>query len=90
MINQAVQDLQGDWSKLIAGFNTANWPPNLNTALFEAVSQLKSNLKGIFSWDVEHSAMNNPPYCLEENADKILNLGQNPDYCSWSQARTEL
>ena len=89
MINQAVQDLQDDWSKLIAGFNTANRPPNPNTAL-EAVNQLKSNLNGIFSWDVEHSAMNNPPYCLEENADKILILGQNPDYCSWSQARTEL
>ena len=48
MINQAVQDLQGDWSKLIAGFNTANRAPNPNTTL-EAVSQLKSNLKGMFS-----------------------------------------
>lgn len=82
MINQAVQDLQGDWSKLIAGFNTANRAPNPNTAL-EAVSQVKSNLKGIFSWDAEHSATNNPSYCLEENADRILNLGQNPGSCSW-------
>ena len=83
MINQAVQDLQGDWSKLIAGFNTANRLPNPNTAL-QAVSQLKTNLRGIFSWDAEHSVSNRPPYCLEENAANILNLGQNPGDCRWS------
>ena len=81
-IQSAVSDIGNDWSKMIAGFNTANRSPDPNVALM-AVYELQANLKGTFSWDIEHSVSCNPAYCLENNSANILDQGQQPGSCSW-------
>ncbi|CAH3188118.1 unnamed protein product [Porites evermanni] len=80
-ITSAANDL-GSWSKLIAGFNSNNRNPNPSTAL-QAVYQLKSSLKGTFTWSAEDSQSNSPPYCIEKNSANILNNNQQPGSCNW-------
>ena len=85
-IQSAVSDIGNDWSKMIAGFNTANRSPDPNVALM-AVYELRANLKGTFSWDIEHSVSCNPAFCLEDNSANILDQGQQPESCGWPSSR---
>lgn len=46
ILNTAVNDVGGDWSKMIAGFNSANKYPEPSVAL-QSVEELGWILKGI-------------------------------------------
>ena len=80
-ITSAAMEL-GSWDKLIAGFNSNSRNPNPSTSL-QAVYQLKSVLKGTFTWAAEDSQSNSPPYCIEKNSANILNNNQQPGSCNW-------
>lgn len=81
---QAVQqELGSDRGKLVAGFNSNSSPPKPPVSL-ESVYDLRSSLKGVFTWDIEHSANNHPPYCLENGFAVILKHGNSPGECAWN------
>ena len=82
---QAVQqELGSGRGKLVAGFNTNNSLPKPSVSL-KAVYGLRKSLKGAFTWDIEHSRENTPPYCLETGLAKILeDGGTGPADCAWS------
>ncbi len=77
---QAVQqELGSNREKLVAGFNSNSRPPEPLVAL-ETVYQLRSSLRGVFTWDIEHSRLNHPPYCLEKGLASILKHGDTRSY----------
>ena len=82
-IQTVQQELGSGSGKLVAGFNTNNSPPEPSVSL-QAVYGLRNSLKGAFTWDIEHSGENIPPYCLETGLAEILEDGASPTNCTWS------
>ena len=79
-IEAVLQYLGRESFKLIAGFTN----PQPDVAL-EVVNLLRGPLRGAFTWSIERSQQNTPPYCLEKGQTSfvsdlsIITLGSSDD-----------
>ena len=81
-IEAVLQYLGGDSFKLVAGFNSYRTNPQPDVAL-EVVNLLRGPLRGAFTWSIERSQQNTPPYCLEEGLALLLNKEADIPDCKW-------
>lgn len=70
-VEAVLQYLGSDSSKLVAGFNSYQSLPQPDVA-FKVVNLLRGPLRGAFTWTIENSRQNIPPYCLEKGLAMLL------------------
>ena len=89
-IEAVLQYLGTDSFKLVAGFNSHGSKPQPEVA-FQAVKMLQGYLRGAFTWSIENSQKNVPPYCLEKGLAALLkDKDADLPNCQWQTDKDEL